>query len=213
VDTAGVTGANLHDFVARCDVVVDGVDVTELSGWRAKLLLHQEAARAGVPVLSGWDMAGLQYIRFYDYRLRGQKPLDGKISDQHLDSLEVPAILLRAVPARFAPVELIRELRANNVDDPNFHVPQLVYTAMTFGALSARMVAEILVGGRVRRHTVVDVHDVVRTGRGKAGVRLQRAALLIGSIPDVVRTMRRAPRTRGGPDRAARPLGEAHRAD
>ncbi|TLG08785.1 ThiF family adenylyltransferase [Nocardia cyriacigeorgica] len=185
-DTNGITPDNVTDFAHRSDVVIDGVDVTEPEGWRAKLRLHQACATARKPVLSGYDMAGVQYIRFYDYRRGGMRALDGRVTEHHLDVLDVPAIMLRVVPARFAPLEMIRNLR-DNIDDPDYHVPQLVYAALAFGALSARMAAEILAGHAVRRHTVVDIHDVVRTPGSKVGVRARRLALLARSVPDVVR--------------------------
>ena len=78
VDTTGITEANVEDLVGRCHVVVDGVDVTEPSGWGAKYLLHEAAARVGRRVISGYDMAGTQYIRFYDYR-PGSRPFDGRV--------------------------------------------------------------------------------------------------------------------------------------
>ncbi|WP_158436139.1 HesA/MoeB/ThiF family protein [Nocardia nova] len=186
VDTGGITDVNADDFARGCDVVIDGVDVTELSGWQAKLRLHEAAAAARKPVLSGYDMAGVQYVRFYDYRRPGARPLDGRVTARHLATLDVPAIMLRVVPARFAPLEMIRNLR-DNIHDPDYHVPQLVYAALAFGTLSARMVAEVLAGDGIRRHTAIDVHDVVRTRRQKATVRAHRAVLLLRSVPQVIR--------------------------
>ena len=59
-------------------VVIDGVDVTEQAGWVAKYLLHEAAAALGRPVISGYDMAGTQYVRFYPYR-PGDPAFEGRI--------------------------------------------------------------------------------------------------------------------------------------
>jgi len=151
--------------------------------------LHQEAAHAGKPVLSGYDMAGVQYIRFYDYRKPEAVAFDGRLTRWHLETYGVPALLLRVVPARFAPLELIRNVR-NNLTDPEFALSQLVYAALAFGALSARMTAEILDGNAIRRHTVIDVHDVVRPRLHRIRVSCAKFVELALSIGDMIRFAR-----------------------
>jgi tRNA threonylcarbamoyladenosine dehydratase len=157
----GITADNARDLVGRCSVVIDGVDVTEGSGWRAKYRLHEAAARSRRPVLTGYDMAGAQYIRFYDYRKPGRRPFDGKITSPMVDRAMVWSLLFKAIPVRFIPLEMLRNAR-ENLGETNYSVPQLVYASMQFGALSARMTAEILAGQPVRRHVMVDVHRATR---------------------------------------------------
>jgi hypothetical protein len=155
-----VTEAVVDELTAGCDVIVDGVDVTTMSGLRAKYLLHQRAAERRLPLFTGWDMAGAQYVRYYDYR-RIREPFEGRIRAADLDRLGMWQLLKRLVPARFVPVEMLTMGR-ENLSDPEFTFPQLVYAADLFGALAAHLVAQLLTGRPVREHIYVDLHQEAR---------------------------------------------------
>lgn len=161
VETAGVQPGNVEALVSGCDIVVDGVDVTTPGGWQAKLALHETAAALGRPVISGYDMSGTQYIRFYDYRRGDLRPLEGIVTAADLGSGTVWDLLRRIIPADVVPEDLRADVRANS-DKPDYSVPQLVYTSMLFGVLTARYVVEILSGTPVRESVSVDVHGLVR---------------------------------------------------
>ena len=191
VDISGVTPANVEALVMSCDAVVDGVDVTGNDGWRAKLLLHQAAAAQAKPVITGYDMAGLQYIRFYDYRRAGSVAFDGRINSSHVESLDSWALLVRAIPIRRVPFEMLAEARAH-LGQPDYSVSQLVYASLLFGALCARMVSEVVAGGQVRREVVVDVHREVRTPADRARVAARHARELLAAGADIVRLRRQA---------------------
>lgn len=184
----GITPANVRRLVRAADLVVDGVDVTERSGWHAKFLLHQEAAAANVPVITGWDMAGVQYIRFYDYRRRGARAFDGKVTAEDVRDLGIWALLLRGVPLRFVPVEMIRNAR-EHLQEPEYSVPQLVYASQFFGALAARMAVVTLDRGAVRRHTVIDAHQRVRNRRERTATTLARTVELM-RVAGLIRSLR-----------------------
>ncbi|MEO6997678.1 MAG: ThiF family adenylyltransferase, partial [Terracoccus sp.] len=148
----GITTDNVNELVSRCDTVIDGVDVTEPSGWRAKFALHDAAAKQGRPVVSGYDMAGTQYVRFYDYS-PGDAPFDGAV---RLDDVAGGAmtwdLLRRVVPMRFVPIEMIDLARAR-VRDGDDGLSQVVYASLAFGAISSRIVVALMEGQSVRRHT------------------------------------------------------------
>lgn len=199
----GVTADNIEALVDGCTVVVDGVDVTERSGWRAKYLLHEAAARAGVPVVSGWDMAGRQYVRYYDYRRPGARPFDGRITASMVERSMVWSLMYRAVPLRYVPVEMVKEARAH-LGEPGYSVPQLVYTSMLFGALVARMVSEILAGEQVRRDVVLDVHHAVRTGPARWRTAAQWMVEVAGGLREL------AARTRAHASATANEHAESH---
>ena len=124
--------------------------MTGNDGWRAKLLAPSAAAAQAKPVITGYDMAGLQYIRFYDYRRAGSIAFDGRINSSHVDSLDSWALLVRAIPIRRVPFEMLAEARGPSWW-PDYSVSQLVYASLLFGALCARMVSEVVSGGQVRR--------------------------------------------------------------
>lgn len=172
----GVTESVVEELTTSCDVIVDGVDVTTMSGLRAKYLLHEHAAARRLPLVTGWDMAGAQYLRFYDYR-RPKQPFDGQIVVEDLDRLTLWQILGRLVPARYVPLEMI-QLAANNLSntDPDFHFPQLVYAADLFGAMAAHAVAELLAGRTVAEHMYFDIHHSARPPLVRLEATARRAA-------------------------------------
>jgi molybdopterin/thiamine biosynthesis adenylyltransferase len=186
---SGITGENAHALAETCDVIIDGVDVTARSGWQAKLLLHKAAVAHRKPVLTGYDMAGRQYVRFYDYRAGKTPAFDGRISDQHVETLSSWALLARAVPTRVVPWEMLREARAH-LGEADYSVPQLVYTSSLYGALAARMATELLAGGRVRREIVVDIHHAVRTRLGRIESVVRWGRELVATTGDIIRLRR-----------------------
>jgi hypothetical protein len=183
VETDGIQPGTVTAMVAACDVVVDGVDVTEPAGWRAKYALHEAAAALGRPVISGYDMAGTQYVRFHDYR-RGGAPFDGAVTAAQVASGSTWRLLRQVVPLRVVPVEMLESARAA-VATGEESVSQLVYTSMLFGALASRMVVDVLDGRPVRRHTVVDAHAVVRPAVASLRSRLRKPWVLALALRDL----------------------------
>ncbi|MGY1822968.1 HesA/MoeB/ThiF family protein [Geodermatophilus sp. SYSU D00079] len=183
VDTDGIQPGTVAAMVGACDLVVDGVDVTEPAGWRAKYALHEAAARARRPVISGYDMAGTQYVRFYDYRRPGA-PFDGAVTAAQVAEGRTWSLLRRVVPLRVVPVEMLESAR-RSVATGEESVSQLVYTSMLFGALTARMVIDVLDGRPVRRHTVVDAHRAVRPPLAHLRTRLRKPWVLALALRDL----------------------------
>lgn len=156
----GICEDTIEGLLDGVEVIVDGVDVTTESGLRAKYLLHEHACARGLPLFTGWDMAGAQYVRVYDYR-RIRTPFDGQITCDDLDEMSMWQLLQRLVPARYVPLEMIR-VAAANLENPDFSFPQLVHAADLFGALSAHLVTQLLAGERVREHIYLDLHHHAR---------------------------------------------------
>ncbi|MQY22611.1 ThiF family adenylyltransferase [Nocardia macrotermitis] len=160
VVTSGVGPENIGALVEDADAIVDGVDVTTVSGWRAKYLLHVEAARQGRPVVSGYDLSGTQFVRFHDYRDTSLEPLGGQVEESELGRESLWQLLLRLIPREIVPADLIADIRAHR-EEPEYSIPQLVYASHLFGALAARYLVEILAGHPVRTEVTVDVHALV----------------------------------------------------
>lgn len=182
----GVTGETIADLTAGCDVVVDGVDVTTMSGLRAKYLLHEEAARQRLPLITGWDMAGAQYVRCYDYR-KVRRAFDGQITRADLDHLGMWHVLKRVVPARYVPLEMLTVVK-DNLGNPDFNFPQLVYAADLFGALSAHLVVQLLTHQPVRQHIYLDLHQAARPAVPRWRARLERPLRAVGAIAQLRRS-------------------------
>lgn len=154
---SGITDDNCASLLTSVAVILDGVDVTSMSGWRAKYRLHAEAARLGVPVIVGYDMSGVQYIRTYQY-LPGDNPFCGKISYDDLEGSNHWLLLRKVIPLGVVPVDFLEGL-LNSGEDEGF--PQLTYTALQFGSLAARLVLRILEGKSVRQSVIMDVDRIV----------------------------------------------------
>jgi len=182
----GVTVESLDELTAGCAVIVDGVDVTTMSGLRAKYLLHKQASRLRLPLFTGWDMAGAQYVRFYDYR-KVRPPFDGALTHSDIDRLEMWQLLKRVVPARFVPLEMLT-VATDNLQNPDFSFPQLVYAADLFGALSAHVVVQLLTDQPVRKHTYIDVHQAVRPMLPRWRARIERPLRAVIAIARLHRT-------------------------
>lgn len=189
VEANGVGADNVERLVAGSDLVIDGVDVTDPAGWQAKFLVHRAAAALRRPVLSGYDMAGVQYVRCYDYRGTGASPFEGKISRSDVDTSTPWQLMMRVVPLRVVPLELIQDVRPN-LGDPDYHLPQLVYTSQLFGAVASRMAAELLSGRTPRREVVIDVHDALRNRPERLRVAGRRWLELAKAGADIARLFR-----------------------
>ncbi|WP_405897205.1 ThiF family adenylyltransferase [Streptomyces sp. NBC_00727] len=176
----GVTSQTVQRLTAPCQLIIDGVDVTTAEGWRAKHLLHRVAVQRRLPLITGWDMAGTQYVRCYDYR-RVREPFAGAITVDDIVRMDTWDLLRRAVPLRRVPAEMLAEIRANHLRT-DYSFPQVAYTATAFGVLSSYMAVRLLAGKPVRSEIRVDVHQLARPfgerWRGRLAWPVQLAALV-----------------------------------
>jgi hypothetical protein len=161
VDERGVVAENMTERVSEASLIVDGVDVTSAAALACKYALHVAAHDLGVPVVSGYDIAGVQLVLVYDYRLRSLPVLDGRLSGQPVDDLDPLWFLARVVPLRALPVEIFPVLR-RQLAGGGEPFPQLVYSARLFGAIAARVAVDLLSGRPVRKRIVVDAHRLSR---------------------------------------------------
>jgi tRNA threonylcarbamoyladenosine dehydratase len=167
----GVNRDNVETLTSTCGAIVDGVDVTTESGLRAKFLLHRYAAAKRIPLVTGWDMAGVQYLQCYDYR-RASRPFHGLVTEAEVDTLTPWELILRLVPVRRIPTEMLTDVHPN-LQNPDYSVPQVVYAAAVFGAVSAHLVSRLLAGEPVREEIQFDVHRVVRPAPEQLANRLR----------------------------------------
>ncbi len=161
VDTNGITEENVQRLVEAADVVLDGVDVTTQAPIKHKYNLHREAKRLAKPVVSGYDIAGLQLLFIYDYRKSGTEIMSGKIKEAEVEQLAPFEFLARIIPIPAIPIEMIPELR-KQLSGEREGFPQIVYTAHLFGVLAVRAVLDILSGRPIRKRVIVDVNKLMR---------------------------------------------------
>ncbi len=181
VETAGITAGNVRELVTRATLIFDGVDVTARPALVCKYLLHEEAKRARVPVVSGYDIAGVQLVMVYDYR--GRMPvLGGRIEAADLAERDPMRFLARVVPMRALPLEIFPALRRLLVI-PGAPFPQLGYSAQMFGVLAPRLALDLLAGRPVRHRILVDINNLPRTQRERLRVRVARAVEMARMAP------------------------------
>lgn len=184
VETDGITDENVQDLVSRAAVVIDAVDVTTKKPLAVKFALHEQARRFRVPVVAGYDVAGVQALLTYDYRDGDLEVLDGKVTAAQIQDMEPARFLAEVVPLRAVPLEIIsvfEELRRGE----RTTFPQLVYSAQLFGVLATRAVVELVAGRKVRHCVVIDVHDILRPLPVRAAVLRDRIRGLIRLLRDV----------------------------
>ncbi|HVX31404.1 MAG TPA: ThiF family adenylyltransferase [Nitrolancea sp.] len=161
VDTRGIVDENVVDLVKRATIIIDGVDVTTKPPLRMKLALHEHAQRVGIPVISGYDIAGLQMMKIYDYRQPGTKVLDGRIRPNGPELTNPMGFLRRVVPIAALPHEIIGEL-SRQLRGERSGFPQIVYTANLFGVMTLPALIDLLQNRPVRRRIIVDVPTLLR---------------------------------------------------
>jgi hypothetical protein len=190
VETRGVTPETVAQLVDYADVILDGVDVTASPALEQKFALHLHGKRRGVPVVSGYDMAGVQLLLVYDYRRQSVRVLDGRVGEAGLSGWDPQDFLLRIVPALYVPLEMVAPAR-ELVSGARLHSPQIAYTAQLFGVLAARVTLDLLAGRPVRGKIGVDVHDVVRPLAERARVQVARLVAM-ARLYDELRRLRRS---------------------
>lgn len=184
---AGITDDNVEDLTLLSDIIVDGIDVTTHEAIRHKLALHRHAAMARVPVICGYDIAGVQAVLIYDYRKPGLAPFGGRVDLSGTARPPGPmGFLARVVPRKAIPVEMVPELHGL-VSGQRDGFPQLVYAADLFGVLGSRAVVDVLAGRRVCSPSIVDVHQVLRPRLRRWLASASRVLGLVRLVPTIVR--------------------------
>jgi hypothetical protein len=182
VEAAGITADNAAGLAADATLIFDGVDVTTRAALACKYLLHAEACRAGVPVVSGYDIAGVQLVLVYDYRHGRMPVLGGRIAGRDVADLDPMRFLAKVVPLRALPAEIFPVLQ-RQADGQDLVFPQLVYSARMFGVLAPRLALDLLAGRPVRRRIVIDVHDLPRPPGARWRARSARLAAAARMVP------------------------------
>jgi hypothetical protein len=176
VHAEGVTQENVFELTAFCDLIVDGVDVTTGPGWQAKHALHRSASQRRLPLITGWDMAGVQYVQCYDYR-HVPEPFNGLVTEDDLRRCGVWELIFKAIPVQLIPPDMLTEV-APNLTNEDYSVPQVIYAAVMFGAITSHMAARLLAGEEVRDEVHLDLHEQVRPATHRRLNRAEAESLL-----------------------------------
>jgi molybdopterin/thiamine biosynthesis adenylyltransferase/nitroreductase len=181
----GITRENVLGLIEDATVIFDGLDAAGESLW-IKYLIHKHAAALRKPVVLGADVGGKPTLFVYDYRRDG-RPFYGRAKEADFtEGREIKATQAMtgtlSIPADFFPV--IR--RRVTTGAP---WPQVAYTAAGIGAISTRVIVDLLCGHRVRRVVTADLHMLPRS----PGARIkQRVSWPLGAVHTLAVT-RRAP--------------------
>lgn len=183
VEPRGITDDNVVALVQNSDLILDGVDVTNKPPLYAKFALHETAKDLKVPIISGYDIAGLQLLLVYDYRNPAMPVLNGKLRREELDALEPMTFLHRIVPTWLLPYEII-DILHHQFRNPGAGFPQVVYTANLFGAMAMRAGIDVLMSRPVKHLIHFDVHDAMRPLPHRVALHARRVVGLIKLYAD-----------------------------
>ncbi len=152
----GLTEENLDDALAGVSVVFDGIDPEE-SGW-VKYLLHARSAQRGIPVVAGYDFGGKPTLYVFDYR-RDRRPFFGKTTeDAHRDGRYRDA--MRWLGYFHFPIDFLPIMRDGLRDGGVW--PQVAYCVQGLGAITSRVIIDLLMAREVRRVVSVDLHRLTQ---------------------------------------------------
>lgn len=171
----GITDANLSAALEQVAVIFDGIDVTTPRPIHIKVKMHEEAKRRRIPVISGYDIAGLQLLVIYRYDREETQVLHGAVSAKDFESgqeLRPVDFLFRVIPLRFVPFEIFRAVELM-LAGKEFGFPQVVYTAKAFGNMALTAALEILEGRATRRTVAFDHHAALRPWKEQFKLRLR----------------------------------------
>ncbi len=173
VEPHGITEENVARLVRASAIIIDAVDVTTKAPLKAKYMLHEQAKRYRVPVLAGYDLAGLQLFYVYDYRKDSTEVLNGKVTADEIDEMEPLVYQRRVVPIAAMPYEIIPEL-FRQLRGQSSGFPQIVYTAHLFGVLALPAALDVLAGRPVKSRVILDIQSAIRPLPARAAVLAKR---------------------------------------
>jgi molybdopterin/thiamine biosynthesis adenylyltransferase len=152
----GLTEENLSEALAGVSVVFDGIDPEE-SGW-VKYLLHARSAERGIPVVAGYDFGGKPTLYVFDYR-RDRRPFFGKTTEAaHREGRYRDA--MRWLGYFHFPVDFLPIMRKGLRDGGVW--PQVAYCVQGLGAITSRVIIDLLMARPVRRVVSTDLHRLTR---------------------------------------------------
>jgi|GEM_PF-5071836 len=192
ITSAGVTDDNADELVAGADLIVDGIGAIDTNALRAKLRLHLSAKEQRKPVVSGYDVAGSLWVAVYDYRDADVRLLDGKVWAEEIETIGPVEFLSRIFASLRMPIEMVPEFERHMLGQ-TISPPALASTALLYGALSVRLVVDILTGRPVRSSIQIDIPSQLRPRRERLKVAGRRLALMY-AVNSRLRDVRRAGR-------------------
>src|SRR5215218_1130662 len=195
----GITDDNAGDVVRGASVMFDAVDIAE-GGLRWKYLLHEEAARQRIPLISGIDTAGKAVVYVFDYR-REAAPFYGKCRREDFFAATAAGpgsgesaravrgwIRYPTMPADF--LALARQVLTTGIS-----WPQVSYAVAGLGAIACRLVVDLLVGRPIRYMVASDLHDLPRRRSDRYRARARWVAEVVRSAHFLLRPPARSPGT------------------
>lgn len=162
VETRGVQADNVDELVKNADVIFDGIDMTERVPLVCKYLLHKYAKKHRKPVITGYDIAGLQLLNVYDYRKAGMRVFNGKIKDGEMERMDPADFVYKTVPLSIYPYEILDVLWEKVGKAKVDAFPQLIYTAQLYGSMALATAIALLQNKPVKPVIYFDVNNAAR---------------------------------------------------
>jgi nitroreductase len=198
----GLTLESLDEALDGAHLAFDAIDPA-MSAW-VKYQLHAGAAQRGIPVVAGVDWGGKPAVFVFDYR-RNPVPFHGKATaEAHRESRLWDSV--RWFGRTHFPTDYLPVLSDRLENGGTW--PQISYCVMAMGALSSRVIVDLLMNRRVRPVVTVDLHAATMPWTAAAAYRARMPLELARTLRTIRRVTRdgRPPRpAAGGPEQRRLP--------
>jgi hypothetical protein len=194
----GLTLENLDETLDGAHIAFDAIDPA-MSAW-VKYQLHARAAQRGIPVVAGADWGGKPAVFVFDYR-RDPVPFHGKATaEAHRENRLWESV--RWFGRTHFPTDYLPVMSDRLANGGTW--PQISYCVMTMGALSSRVIIDLLMNRRVRPVVTVDLHAAAMPWATALAYRARMPLELARTL----RTVRRVTRNGRPPQSAASGPGQ-----
>jgi CRP-like cAMP-binding protein/molybdopterin/thiamine biosynthesis adenylyltransferase len=174
-------------LIAAADLVIDALGIENVEDFRVRWSLHQAAQRAGVPVVTGFDIGSSVWTLVNDYRDDHLEVLSGTYGPADLEAREpttaVPILLRMMSPSKSQP-EVLRETERILLGQRD-QLPRSAPASGLVGSLVSQAAIDLLLERPVRPVIAVDLEETIQPSGG-----LRRTGRRIAALYSLRRRLR-----------------------
>jgi tRNA A37 threonylcarbamoyladenosine dehydratase len=158
----GINTQNINTTLEDIDIVIDGIDVTTKEGWEAKYLLHTEAKKRRIIVISGYDMDTTQYVLIHNYKKDNESLFKGRISKKHIKQFDPLINCVFLITPKNMPLGIFEELDRVEKNNKSF-ISQLGIAANLYAIIATSAILKILDKRDIKEEIYIDMWKELNT--------------------------------------------------
>lgn len=162
----GLTPENADMFLEDVDILFDAVDVTTPEGMKAKLFLHEIAAKKKIATGSALDLAYVQWLQSYNYHL-GEKALHGRLTDAKAVQHPLKSLLAGFASVEELPLEISDEI-IRLIENPGQSACQLACVCFVLAGMATPFLLHFLKKNTLPPLAVIDLMHIFEGPEEKA---------------------------------------------